>query len=85
MEVLVLKQVEKTSTRDGKNWLENPLKILIKQAKGAPFYRLPKTSRWRPTQQEILLSVDRLVDRPTVKFLTVVACRSTARSTMHRA
>ena len=28
MEVLALKQMEKTSNRDGKNWLWNPLKII---------------------------------------------------------
>jgi len=61
---------------------------------GSPFYRLHKTSRWRPNQQPGLLSVDRPVDRPTVKFLTVgpavdrvldtesrALYRSTARST----
>ena len=55
-----------------------------KQFKGTPFYRLPKTNRCRPTQQLMLLSVDRPVYRPTVKFLTVAACRSTARSTVPR-
>ena len=38
---------------------------------GTPLYRHPKTSHWGPNQQLMLLSVDRPVDRPTVKFLTV--------------
>ena len=36
MEILALKQVEKTSKRDGKNWLWNPLKILSKNGQGNP-------------------------------------------------
>jgi len=37
MEVLALKQVEEISTRDGKNWLETPLKILSKIALNSPY------------------------------------------------
>ena len=60
----------------------------------AQFIGSSKTSRCRPSQQSALLSVDRSVDRSTVRFLTVgpavdrgpdtesrALCRSTARST----
>ena len=77
MEVFALKQVEKTSEIDGKNKLENPLKILFKTAKTAPLYRLPKTSRWSQTAGQNDLSDDQPVDRPTVIFFTVGAFRST--------
>ena len=52
--------------------LKTHLKSCRKQPKRSPFYRLQKCGRWRPTQQSRLLAVDRPVDRPTVKFLTVV-------------
>ena len=35
----------------GKTGFETLLKSCIKQAKGTPFYRGSKTSRWEPTQQ----------------------------------
>ena len=61
-----------------KTRLETYLKSCLTQPKTTPLYRPPNSSPWGPTQQEILLSVDRPVDRPTVKFMTVAACRSTA-------
>ena len=36
MKVLALKQVEKNTKRDGKNWLWNPLEILYKTGQGNP-------------------------------------------------
>ena len=38
---------------------------------GSPFYRLHKISHCRPDQQSALLAVDRPIDWPMVKFLTV--------------
>jgi len=61
--------------------LKSHLKSCLKWPKIASLYRPPKSSRWGPTQQEILLSVNRSVDWPTVKFMTVAACWSTARLT----
>ena len=61
-----LKEVRKTG-------FKTLFKSYIKQAKGIPFYRGSKTSRWESTQQKILLSVDWLVDQPTVKNMTVGA------------
>ena len=42
MKVLALKQVEKISKIDGKNLLENPLKILCKTAQNSPILYTPK-------------------------------------------
>ena len=61
--------------------MKTHLKSCRKQYKGTPIYRLPKTSRWGSNQQSGLLKVYRPVDRPTVRFLTVVQ-RSTDRSTV---
>ena len=73
MEVLALKQVEKTFQRDRKNQLKTHFKSCVKQPKTTPIYRPQKTSRYRPNQQLMLLPVDLLsVDQPTVKFLIVV-------------
>jgi len=35
---------------------------------GAPFYKLQKSARWKPTQQLWLLTVDRPVDRQRSNF-----------------
>ena len=72
LEILAFKQVEKTFETMGKTSLKTLLKSCRKQSKGSPFYRLLKCDHWRPTQQTGLLSVDRPIDRPTVRFLTVV-------------
>jgi len=84
MKVFALKQVEKNTKRVGKTGTKTILKSYTKKPKTISIYRFPKTSRWGPTQQEILLSVDRPVDQPTVIFLTIATCRSTARSTVPR-
>ena len=52
--------------------MKTHLKSCRKQSKGTQIYRLSKYGRWRSTQQDSLPSVDYPVDRPTVKFLTVV-------------
>ena len=52
--------------------MKTHFKYCRKESKGTPIYRLPKYGRWRPTQQESLLLVDSQVDRPTVRFPTVV-------------
>jgi len=70
--------VEKISTRDEKIGFVTFQKSCVKQPKTALLNRLPKTSRWGQTSGQNDLSFD----RPTVKFLTVAAYRSTARSTM---
>ena len=72
LKILALKHMDKTTDMSRKINPKTLLKSCEKQSKGTPIYRLPKYGRWRPTQQEILLSVDRPVDRPTVRFLTVV-------------
>ena len=46
-------------------------KSYLKLAKRTPFYRVQKISRWGPEEAQNDLSVDRPVDRPTVRFLTV--------------
>ena len=46
-------------------------KILVK--KEPVFIGDPKYSCWGPGEVETDLSVDRLVDRPTVRFLTIGA------------
>ena len=48
----------------GKISFETLQKSYVKQSMGAPFYRLQKSARWKPTQQFWLLTVDRTVDRP---------------------
>ena len=55
----------------GKSSPKTLLKSCEKQSKGTPIYRPPKSRRWVPNQQSGLLAVDRPVDRPTVRFLTV--------------
>ena len=72
MEVFALNKWRKPLQEMGKTSLKTHLKSCVKQPKTAPIHRPPKTSRWGPTQQEILLLVDRPVDRPTVRFLTAV-------------
>ena len=64
--------------------MKTHLKSCGKQPKIAPIYRPKKYSRCRAYQLLMLLSVDRPVDLPTVKFLTVATCQSTARSTVPR-
>ena len=59
LEIMALKYVDKTTDMVGKTSPKNLLKSCLKQPKGAPIYRLIKTSRWGPNQQFRLLSVDR--------------------------
>ena len=47
------------------------LKNLVKQLKRGQIYYPSKSSRWQQAKGIFALPVDRAVDRPTVKFMTV--------------
>ena len=57
----------------GKTGSKTSPKSCVKLAKRTLFYRVQKYSRWGTEQAQNGLSVDRPVDRPTVRFLTVGA------------
>ena len=58
MEVFGSKTSEDKHLKVYEKLLKTHLKSYLKQPRIAPIYRPPKTSRWGPPQQEILLSVD---------------------------
>jgi len=73
MKVLAQKQVEKNPKKMKKAGSKTFPKSYRKLAKRTPFYRVQKYSCWGPEQAQNGLSVDRPVDQPTVKFLTIGA------------
>jgi len=57
----------------GKTRSKTSLKSFLKLAKRTPFYRVQKYGLWGPEQAQNGLSVDRPIDRLTVRFLTIEA------------